>query len=90
MSSKTRALIWMTALTLSCLLSLGCGMTLGPKVETRYVFPLPGEPGRVMGKEKVTIQLLDGSEAPVKQDIGGWVVMPWEHWSAVKRRVGRE
>jgi len=31
--------------------------------------------------------VLDGSGAAVEQDIGGWVVMPNDHWESVKRNL---
>jgi hypothetical protein len=65
----------------------GC-ITLGPKVETRYVLVYPGYPGKVMDNVTVTILPATG-ESTVKQNIGGWIVMPQEHFDALKRAVER-
>lgn len=73
-------------LMLSFLATSGCGIRIGPVVETRYVILKPGQPGRVM--ENVTVPMSSlGHDEIAPQDIGGWVVMPPEHWAAVMRAL---
>jgi len=55
------------------------GCTIGPRVETRWVILTPGLPARVMEHVRVQTTTLNGEEH-AEQDIGGWVVMPPEHW----------
>ena len=64
----------------------GCGTTIGPKVETRYVRVMPGVPIVVL--ENVVVRgraLTDTAGAAVPVDIGGWVAMPLLHWEQVRR-----
>ena len=64
----------------------GCGATIGPRVETRYVVQQPGVPVVVLENATVTCRVLtDVDGAAVQQDIGGWVAMPPAHWDQVKR-----
>ena len=42
---------------------------------------------QVLENTKVEGRVLDGSGDTVQQDIGGWVVMPSDHWEAVKRNL---
>lgn len=76
-------------LVCSCLvLASGCNLTLGPKVETRYVITMPGVPVIIL--ENVDLQcrvLTDESGDAVQQDVGGWIAMPPEHWESVRREV---
>ena len=74
-------------LPLLLLLLCGCGLTLGPTVKTEYVIVHPGKPLEVLENATVKGKVLDGTADPVRQDIGGWVVMPQDHWNAVKRRL---
>jgi len=75
------------SLTILCLLNSGCGnLSLGPRIATKYVLVYPGYPGKVMNNVTVTILPATG-ESTVQQDIGGWVVMPQEHFDALKRAV---
>jgi hypothetical protein len=84
---KSPRLLLIIAVMISCWLSLGCGLTLGPTVETRYVVIHPGRPLEVLENQTIDGRVLDGSGEAVKQDIGGWVAMPADHWEAVKRRL---
>lgn len=75
------------ALTLICWLILGCkSLTLGPTIETRYVIVYPGMPGQVMDSKTVPLRLL-GRDEVVRQDIGGWITMPREHFDALVRAL---
>lgn len=67
--------------------SSGCDLTLGPKTKTVYVVVFPGKPLEVVEPATVKGRLLDGSGDAVVQDVGGWILMPPEHWEAVKRAL---
>ncbi|MBE7558230.1 hypothetical protein HS125_04520 [bacterium] len=73
-------------------LSLGCISlgTMGPRVETRYVIVHPGYPGRVVENTKALVAPLRVAGDPARQDIGGWVVMPEEHWDALMRAIEKK
>lgn len=75
--------------TLVLVLLSGCSpsLTLGPKVETRYVVVVPGRPMEVLGDVEVEGRVLDGSGDAVKQQVGGWVMMPPSHWAAIRERL---
>lgn len=82
-----RRKVWSLTASALCatLASAGCSdLTIGPKVETRYVIVEAGRPGVVL--ENVTVrfrQLADDGQV-VRQDIGGWVAMPMSHWEQVR------
>ncbi len=40
-----------------------------------------------MENKTVKIRVIDGSGDAVKQDIGGWVVMPPSHWEVIKKQL---
>ena len=66
--------------------SAGCsGLTLGPRVETRYVIVETGAPCRVLENRTVRVRTLTGDGDAVQQDIGGWVAMPESHWKQIKQ-----
>jgi hypothetical protein len=68
-----------------CFVISGCtGLTLGPQVKTEYVIMNPGRPAQILENKNVVVKPLDGQGNPVVQDVGGWVVMPETHWSALK------
>lgn len=75
------------AAMLICSLIVGCDLTLGPKVATKYTIVHPGKPLQILEPAKVKARLLDGTGDPVTQDIGGWVCLPPEHWEAIKRAL---
>lgn len=79
--------LWLTVLMTSCCAISGCGLTLGPTVRTEYVVLHAGKPMQVLSQTTVTGRVLDGSGDAVTQDIGGWVVMPTDHWDAVQRAL---
>ncbi len=58
------------------------GCTLGPTVETRTLLIHPGQPLRVMDQTTVRGERLDGGGI-ASQDVGGWVMMPPDHWNVV-------
>jgi hypothetical protein len=84
---KLRFLLLMTLLC--CALS-GCGVTVGPRVETQVVILRPGNPVRILENRRMKSQALTGSEEILSQDVGGWVSMPPEHWEAVKRQLEKK
>jgi len=86
---RSRILRLMGTTILICSLSAvcGCGLTLGPVTKTEYVLVHPGKPLVVLENKAVKARVLDGSGDAVKQDVGGWVMMPPEHWEAVKRKL---
>ena len=65
----------------------GCGLTLGPRVATTYLIVEPGKPLVCLSNTTVTGRRLDAPEdsPPVKQAIGGWIVMPESHFAALMR-----
>jgi len=73
-------------LVFSLLLCLtGCGLTLGPVTETRYVLIKPGVPVVILENKVIKCRVLvDADGGVVKQDVGGWVAMPPSHWEQVK------
>lgn len=73
--------------TLLCFALSGCGVTVGPRVETQVVILRPGNPVRILENRRMKSQALTGSEEIISQDVGGWVSMPPEHWDAVKRQL---
>jgi len=84
--SKSRLLL----LTLFCpILASVClgGCTIGPKVETRYIILKPGAPGEILKNVRVPIQTLKSGEVIDSVDIGGWIVMPPEHFEALRKAV---
>ena len=71
-------------LILSSLSATGC--TIGPTVEVRHVLIHPGQPLRVMENVTVEGERLDGGGA-ASHDVGGWIMMPPDHWAAVEKIV---
>ncbi len=66
--------------------SMGC-ITLGPKVETRYVIVYPGNPLLITENVSVEGRLLRDEGDTVMQDIGGWWAMPPEHGEELLKRA---
>jgi hypothetical protein len=64
-------------------LCLGSGCTLGPIVKTEHVIVRPGNPMIVTENVEVTGQFVE-TKTDTKQDIGGWIAMPREHFEALK------
>ena len=59
---------------------------VGPTIEQNYVFVHPGRPVKVAENKKVTV-LYEGQKEPVLLDVGGWFVMPADHWPEVQKAV---
>lgn len=78
------SILVLSILTPICLMSSAC--TLGPRVRTETIVIRPGRPLLVTENVTVTGQVV-GSDQIVKQDIGGWMAMPQEHFEALKRAV---
>lgn len=73
---------------LTCCVTWGCDLTLGPKVKTEILILHPGSPCRILTPGKVRVQVLtDKNGNTAMQDVGAWVAMPPEHWEAVKRTL---
>ncbi len=68
-------------------MTLGCDLTLGPKQKTNWVILHPGKPGQILRNTKALLNVFKGHKEPVTQDIGGWIVMPPDHWEAVERAL---
>lgn len=87
MSVKTRRSIKrkvsIALLVTGCFLSWGCGgLSIGPQTKTQYVMVNPGRPLLILSNSTVTGRVIDATsdQAPVQQDIGGWVAMPQSHF----------
>lgn len=77
-------------LTSSGLMTSGCGgVTLGPTVKTEYVVVYPGEALQVLENKTVRARSLK-TDLIGRQDIGGWVCMPREHFDILARKAGYE
>lgn len=76
-------------LTLSCLASWGCGLSIGPQTKTRYVLIEEGRPVEILENRKVQARQLGDDGDTVEQDVGGWIAMPRPHWDAVKRALDK-
>ena len=84
-SRKATRKILALLVTMSCLLISGCGLTLGPQTKTTYVIVPVGKPIMVLENVTVTARLVDAppDSAPIKQAIGGWYVLPPDHFNAL-------
>lgn len=83
--------IWVSNLFLILVLC-GCGLTLGPRVETNLIILKPGLPIEILENRTVKAHLLTDKEGAVKifkQDIGAWISMPPEHWESIKKEMER-
>lgn len=70
------------------LLSSGCAeVRIGPQTETRYTMVHAGKPMQALENQQIKGRVLGGSGDPVEQDVGGWVMMPSDHWDAVERKL---
>lgn len=87
MSSRMRLPRLALSVPMLCCLA-SCEISLGPRQATEYVIARPGHPGTVVENVKVKL-MADGASQPVEQDIGGWIVMPKEHFDALMRAVER-
>jgi ABC-type uncharacterized transport system permease subunit len=80
--------IWVCSL--AALALAGCDLTLGPKTETRYVIVKAGVPVELLENRELRARVLtDETGAEIRQDAGGWIAMPPEHWESVSREIKR-
>jgi hypothetical protein len=79
----------LAAVMLICLASSGCApsLRLGPETKTEYVLVKAGRPIVILKNTTVTGRVLDGTGQEVQQDVGGWIMMPPDHWDAVQRAL---
>lgn len=75
----------MTCLLLWLLLSM-TACTIGPTTEVRYVIVHAGQPMRAMANQSIDGERMDGAGI-TSQDVGGWVMMPPDHWAAIEKIV---
>lgn len=86
------------SLVAALLLMIGCAsVNLGPRVKDNTVFVNYNNPGRVaenkkapVGKitgdtEKAKVKDISGKEAEI--DLGGWYVMPKDHWNRLRTQL---
>lgn len=80
----------LSILALALLALPSCDVTLGPKTKQVYTIVYPGKPLQALENQVVTGRLLNDAAdgAPVKQNVGGWVFMPIEHFQALSRAAG--
>lgn len=71
------------------LLTICASCTIGPVKQTEYVVAHPGQPGQVVENTQVLL-MPAGASQPVKQDIGGWMVMPQDHFDALMNKLKKE
>jgi len=81
-----RHLIFCAVLMLSCWQISGC--TIGPRVKSEFVIVRPGHPCEILENKTVRARRLN-DQSIVRQDVGGWVAMPAEHWEAIVRALTR-
>jgi len=76
-------------LMLICFVSAGCrpSLSVGPQTRTEYIILHPGKPMQSLENKTLKGRALDGTGSAVKQDVGGWVFMPPDHWQAVQRAL---
>jgi len=68
----------------------GCSLTLGPVIERKAIIVVAGVPVEILENRVVECHVLNEVEInPVKQNIGGWVAMPPDHWKTLKAEVER-
>lgn len=79
---------------MSCLPISGCGVSVGPQIETDYVLVQPGVPVRVLENRALKCRTfaserVNGAPAGgvVRQDVGGWVAMPASHWDVIEKKL---
>jgi hypothetical protein len=73
----------MTATALHALpMAAGCQQV----IETKYVIVHPGSPMQATENQRLRGRTLAG-DAIAEQDVGGWIMMPPDHWDALRRRL---
>ena len=73
---------FLAVLILSFCVSSGC--TIGPRVKTEFVIVRPGRPLEVIQNVTVKGRRIEDSSVG-RQDIGGWIAMPADHFEALMR-----
>lgn len=81
---RCRLILVLCCLLCTTLSTTSC--TLGPTVETRYVIVHPGQPLRAMANQQIDGERMDGAGV-VSQDVGGWVMMPPDHWAVIDKLI---
>jgi hypothetical protein len=76
-------------LTLIVVSNSGCEPTvaIGPRVRDVYTLVHSGRPLQVLENTTVKGRVLEGSGDAVDQDVGGWIMMPPDHWETVKKSL---
>jgi hypothetical protein len=83
MSRNLSLLVLMATLALT---SYGCFMT--PRDKETVVLVKDGQPGVVSENVRVKVKFSDAGGTQLReQDIGGWVVMPKEHFDALMTKL---
>jgi len=87
----TNRKLWVIILILiMCCGISACSFSVGPQVESRIAIMRPGDAMMITENIKVKGKLLkDPKAGEVKQDIGGWMAMPLNHWEIVKEEIKR-
>ena len=68
----------------------GCGLTIGPVVENKAIIVKPGVPIEILEGKKIKCHVMtekDGEINVFKQDVGGWIAIPPEHWESLKKEL---
>lgn len=81
------SLMIFAALMLICSMNSAC--TIGPQVKTEFVIVRTGRPLEILENVTVRARRLE-DETVARQDIGGWVCMPRDHWEAVRRALEKK
>lgn len=87
-----KTLAWTSLILVS---TTGCNLTLGPITETKAIIVNNGNTVEILENKKVSCHLYSESIEKeknenksinvFKQDIGGWIAMPPEHWIKIKQ-----
>lgn len=76
---------------LICSLLAGCSLTIGPKVENKHIIVNAGVPIECLQQVTVKCHVLkdSGETNIIEQDVGGWIMMPPDHWKSIKSEIQR-
>jgi hypothetical protein len=69
-----------------------CDITLGPKIERKAIIVVSGVPVEILESRALDCHVLSEKSGEInrfKQDVGGWVAMPPDHWKTLKEEVQR-
>ena len=82
---RVRASLYISLILTSCALSGCVGIGRSQQVvETKFVIIHQGKPLQCLENVTILGRTIDGEQIIGKQKIGGWVLMPPEHWQVVK------